>query len=68
MWLCKEANDTYAICKYKPKLPDILTRTSYPFALVRSLCPKLAKEWFRLKKPLERNTCVKVYYDIEVLR
>lgn len=67
-WLCRQADGDYAVCKYKPKKNtyDMLCRASYPFALVRNLCSRIAEKWFGLKKPLEKNTCVKVYFNIEV--
>lgn len=67
MWLCRESDGSYAICRYKPKdMYDVFWRTHRPFALVRNLCQKIAEDWFKLKKPLEKNTCVKVYFDMEI--
>ena len=69
VWLIRESDGTYAICKYKPKLfnGNVIYRMEYPFAYVKHLCPNMTKQFFGLKKHLDINTCVKVYFDIEII-
>lgn len=65
VWLLREEDGNYTICKDKPALGgSYLPYSSRPRSIVKNLCNREVKQWFGLKKHLAIDTCVQGYFTV----
>lgn len=65
VYLARAEDGEYALCPNTPIFDDgTIWLYQNKGAIIVSLCPKLTKKWFGLKKHLRKRTCVKGTFNV----